>query len=257
MPRNSLLTALVLTLFPLAANAQTALAGRVVDSREQLPVAGAQVRLLTPTGELVATTLAGEDGQFRFEGPSAGLYGLEVSRVGYALLTAEAIPMVEGEETFVEVRMGVDAVEIDGVVVVARELYRPTWLREFDARVATNERLGRGRIFTRVDIDRMKPIRATDLLATTLWRGGCQPEILLDGLPADQSLSMVRGDELEGVEIYRGFAQIPQEYYQTGMCGLVMFWRRPDAPGLAPLTWRRVGLAGAILLVAGATAVVF
>ena len=256
MPRNPLLTTLLLTLLPATALAQTALTGRVVDSREQQPVAGAEVRLLSPTGELIESTLATDAGEFRFEGAAAGLYRLEVRRVGYALLEAEGIPMVEGDETFVEVRMGVDAVPMDPVVVVARELYRPTWLQEFDARAEANERLGRGRIFTRVEIDRMKPIRATDLLATFLWRG-CQPEVLLDGLPADQTLSMIRGNELEGVEIYRGFGQIPAEYYRPGMCGLVMVWRRPDAPGLGPLTWRRVAVAGAVLLVAGATAVAF
>lgn len=251
------LVVFLLTVVPMQTAAQTALTGTVIDSRELRPVASAEVSLLDAQGELIATTLATPEGAFRFETAGPGVYSINVTRVGYAPLRAEGIPLFDGEETHVEVRMGVDAVPLDAVVVVARELYRPVWLEEFDARAEASRRTGRGRIFTREDIDRIQPNRATDLLFNLQPRRGCTPEILLDGLPADATLSSVRGDELEGVEIYRVASQIPMEYYQQGMCGLVMFWRRPDAPGFRAMTWKRVGITGVVLLLVGLTTAVF
>jgi hypothetical protein len=74
---------------------------------------------------------------------------------------------------------------------------------------------------------------------------------MLDGLPFDGPMTMIAGDDVEGIEIYRGVTQIPAEYYRYGMCGLTMVWSRHDPPGMRPLTWKRAGVAGALIVLLG------
>ncbi|HUE95132.1 MAG TPA: carboxypeptidase-like regulatory domain-containing protein, partial [Longimicrobiaceae bacterium] len=232
------------------------LSGTILDSDTDSPVGSAAVRLIDESGVTVGTAVGSEAGTFRVTAPGAGVYSIEVRRVGYEELRADGLRLVAEEPLEVEIRIGIDAVPLDPVVVVVQTYYEPGWITDFRARAEANQRVGRGRIYTRADIDRLRPARAENLLAFHPWRGGCQPHILLDGLPADGSLSMIPGDELEGVEIYRG-AQIPAEYYRTGMCGLVMVWRRIDAPGMGPLTWRRIGVAAVVLLLFGLSTLAF
>ena len=252
-----LIVALLVALLPTATQAQTLLRGVVVDAGSSQPLAGVEVRLLTPAEQLVQSTLAGDDGQFSLTLDEGGAFRLRVSRVGYAVTRVDSLVLESGTQTELEIRMGVDAVPLEPVVVVASGMFEPHWIEEFRERAELNQRLGRGRIYTREEIERVRPFRATDLLAATPLRNACQPLVLLDGLPAGEMLRSVRGEELEGVEVYRNPAEIPLQYYQSGMCGLVMFWRRADPPDAAPLSWARVGVAAAVLLLLGVSAAAF
>lgn len=231
------------------APAQVVLFGTVTEEDGATPIPIAEVRLLSPAGAMTASTLSDDEGEFRLEAPAAGAYTIAVRRVGFLSVRAENVPLVEENETEVRVLMGLMAVPLEAVTVVARP-NQPLRIRRFRERAAASARMGRGRIYMREDIERIRPISAEHLLAGALWGPGCRPEIRLDGVPVDGRLPMVTGDELEGVELYRGATQIPIEFYRPGMCGLALIWSRADIEG-KPFTWRRALTAGVLLLLMG------
>ena len=87
-------------------------------------------------------------------------------------------------------------------------------------------------------------------------RGGirpCVPTVLIDGMrvkqdalsPLDATLDPAT---LEGVEVYVEPAGVPPSLgIPSTSCGLVAFWTRPPEGGT--LTWKRLGVAAAILVV--------
>lgn len=231
--------------------AQTALSGSVRNDEDGAPIAGAEITLLDENAGEVASTLADDDGNFSMQVAQPGAYRLRVRRVGFEELRVDSVAVEEGADTRVEVRMAVNAVPVDPVVVVARSYSVPIWIQRYRERAEANQRAGRGRIITRAQLDETGPIYASQIISQVPWLRRCDPTILINGLPADDTLMSLRGDDLEGVEIYRGVSQIPPEYYTIGMCGLVMFWTRVDGPEMAPLTWKRVGVSAAVILLLG------
>lgn len=257
MPRCIFLIPVLLTLFAAPALSQARMSGLVRDADSGNPVANASIELVASSGEVEVTILADERGRFAFDASPDEPYQLRVRRVGYQPLDIEIAALAVDEVREVEIRMGVDAVPIDPVVVIAPEDYEPSWIRRYRERAARLERTGGGRVITRADLEHGAPLYARDLISMTSWGTRCAPTILLDGLPADFALETVRSEEVEGVEIYRGLHQIPVEYYQPGMCALVLFWTRMDNPYAAPMTWRRVGIVAAVLGILGAVTVAF
>ena len=233
------------------APAQVILIGTVLEEDGLTPIPVADVRLLGPTGGVTATTISDDEGRFRLEAESAGEYSITVRRLGFVTVSADSIQLAEEDPTEIRVLLGMLAVPLEAVTVIARQPYVSPQVMRFRDRAARNDRMGRGRIYMRADIDRLRPYSADDLLRGVLWGASCRPVIMLDGLPVDGSLHMITGDNLEGVEIYRRATQIPAEFYRPGMCGLALVWRRSDPPGAKPFTWRRAIIAGAIVFLIG------
>ncbi|MBV8424882.1 MAG: TonB-dependent receptor [Candidatus Eremiobacteraeota bacterium] len=92
--------ALIATMFtPQGALAQatgTAIAGRILDARQGLPVGGAQVHLLNATST-VDTTTTGSDGSFTFKNVAPGSYTFEISAQGYQTSRTPPLPVVAGQ----------------------------------------------------------------------------------------------------------------------------------------------------------------
>jgi hypothetical protein len=133
---------------------------------------------------------------------------------------------------------------LDAITVVVSEAFVPGRIVQYRERADFNRRAGIGRIYMRDDLERIQPNSAQEVLDRVLWGSRCRPLILLDGLPFDGPMTMVHGEDVEGIEIYRGLTQIPPEYYRYGMCGLAMVWSRPDPPGMRPFSWGRAAVAG-------------
>jgi len=126
-------------------------------------------------------------------------------------------------------------------------------------------RQGPGRFFTRQDIDERDPYCLSDLLTSVpdisvvavgagtrvvrmMRRGGCTPTIYLNGatildvpnppmpigMQSDAVATLhfdidqwVSPDEVEGVEIYRGPAEVPVEFSTVGSeCGVIVIRTR-------------------------------
>jgi outer membrane cobalamin receptor len=104
----------------------------------------------------------------------------------------------------------------------------------------------------REDIERIRPIEATDLLRMTsgvrvvqgtfgrgrglrMAGGTCIPALYIDGVQinrtnTDDSLDdFVAAQSIEGIEVYRGAQQVGRFFDQKG-CGLVLVWTRRGAP---------------------------
>lgn len=250
-----ILSLLLLAATPLVG--QSSISGSISDDQSGFPIDGATVVLLDAEGERVAAALSDEEGRFILEAPDGVTYSLAVNRVGYQPIRVDGVRIASDSQAAITVRMGVDAVPIDPVVVVAEQDQVPIWIRRFRERAENLERSGRGEVVTRVELEEHPAMFAYQLVQNRLFRRRCQPAILLDGLPVDQSFTAVRVEDIEGVEIYDQPSQIPFEYFRPEMCGAVLFWTRTDGPGRGPLTWRRVGISAAVMAVLGGVTVLF
>lgn len=231
--------------------AQSILRGTVVEDGTGTPLGVVDLRLLDAENEALAAGLSDEEGRFQIEVPVAGTYSLSVRRIGYAPVVASEVQVGDEEEVELRITLAPAAVLLEAVRVVSARPLIPSRIRDFRERAELNQRIGRGRVYTREALDRYGPMSARNLLDVVGYIPNCRPVVLLDGLPIDGPLVGLSAEDLEGVETYRGVTQIPPEYYRYGMCGLTMLWTRADAPGARPFTWRRAIAAGVIVTIMG------
>jgi hypothetical protein len=239
-------SALLLILSAQAAGGQSVVHGTIADDDTRQPIATAELRLVDAGGTAQARALSDNQGRFRLEVARSGPYVLTVTRVGYARIEAHDIQVGEGAELELQIRLAAEAVVLDAVSVVVQR--RAEWgrLGQFHQRAELNRNMGRGRIYMRSDVERIRPATVEELIDNYSWGIRCRPVILLNGMPTDGSIFGVRPDQLEGLELYRQNDHIPPEYYQSGMCGLALLWTRGD-PGVRPWSWARVAAAGLLV----------
>ena len=191
-------------------------------------------------------TFTGDGGAFRIAAPELrwGLNHLQFRRVGYRMLNADVWLVHHDSILDLDVALTPLAVRMPEVVVEGeRTTYAYGPLRQMYRR----KRVGFGEVFSRADIERIRPIFVSSLLkrmagvtavpdgagGTTvrMWaRGGfaCSPRIYLNGIRIrGLDIDMYLPDQLEGLEVYTGPSQIPPEFNATGsVCGVVLFWTR-------------------------------
>jgi hypothetical protein len=257
------LALLSLLLFAGRLDAQSVVRGTVIEDGTRQPIGVVDLRLLDATGAIRARAFSDEAGRFRMEVPDAGTYSLAVSRVGYATVEARDVEIEAEGDLELEVRLAARAVVLDAVTVVADRRRQFGRLEEFMERAERNRRMGRGRVYLREDIARIRPISVQELINAYSWGTRCRPGILLNGImiePATagpvmpgarltDSLFGVRPEDIEGIELYRDFNQIPPEYYRPGMCGLALVWTSGEPGG--PWSWKRVAAAGLLVAIIG------
>jgi hypothetical protein len=226
--------------------AQAGLIGEVREAYTDRPIAAAEIRADT-AGVEAARTLSDEDGKFTLILPDSGTYVLSVRHIAYTPIVAENLKFEQDEEIRVLIQLDAAAVALEPITIIGRRAREPIRLVQFRERAELNERLGRGRIYFREDLERFASMTAQDLLRGLSVSSTCRHQVLLDGMPTDDRIFGVTADDLEGIEIYRGINQIPPEYYRYGMCGLTMVWTRSDTPNGKPLTWGRAIVAGGIM----------
>lgn len=235
---------------PALAAQQSVLTGIVVEDGTRQPLGAVDLRVLDANDEPIAVTLSDEDGAFRLEVPDPGSYTLSVRRIGYEAIRAPDLEIDPEEAIELEITLATAAIALEPVRVISSRTLIPGRIREFRNRAEMNQRLGRGRIFTRTQMERFGPMSAQEVLDGYMRVPNCRPIVLLDGLPVEGRLVGIRAEDLEGIESYRGVTQIPPEYYRYGMCGLTMMWSRADVPG-RPFTLRRALVAGALVAIFG------
>ena len=241
--------ALVPLLATRPADAQVALRGVILERDSGLPILNVELRLMDANGQVGASTLTNEQGEFRLQADSAGEYSLSIRRIGYAPLRTQALALEDREEMDIQITLNPEAVAVEEVTVVAERRVAP-WLREVRRRTEQNRRMGIGRVFLREDIDRIQPHSVSELLSIYGYGSigaRCAPTVLLDGLETEARDIVHHADMLEAVEIYRGPAQVPLEYTRYANCGVALVWTRPDPPNAKPLTWRRLIAAGVLV----------
>lgn len=248
--------------------------GQAVDAETGTPLRGVHVRLLAGDEETVGATFSDEEGRFRLTAPRPGTWRITAELLGRATSTSAPLELETGETVTVEIRMGVDPVEIGEAVVVSAAPRRPDPdVHGFHQRRRRGERTGFGHFIHGEDLERSITARPTDILRRVAgvrltsntgfgqiirMRGGCIPAIYIDGMQINhnsrgESLdSYVTVHDLDGIEVYRGM-QAPAQYIDLAGCGVVLVWTKRGGEADRPFSWTRflvgIGLVlGLILL---------
>jgi hypothetical protein len=242
--RPALSSAVAAALAVAAPAAAQTVHGHVLDRENGRPVQSATVQLRSD-GSVRAQTTTGADGSFTLSAPGAGTYQLAAGRIGFQTLVSGGMRVERMDSMDLTLRLDANEVMLDTIEARTSERRPPARLAAFYERAG---RRRQGYFLTRETIEAARASRTTDLLRRIpglqfrpsakgyilRGRGGCEPQVYLDGM--DVNLwhnsntvdELVRPEDLEGVEVY-GSSSIPVEFERStaGMeCGAVMFWTR-------------------------------
>lgn len=226
-----------------AGHAQS-IAGVVRSEQDNALLPGAEVALLGVDGERIRAVNTDSTGAFRLDAPRAGVYQVQVDRIGYRQAVSEPIELGPVEQIQVTIYLSIDAVELDPLIVTERRRYPNQQIQSLYERADLARSTGRGRVYTRDDLERIRPHRLSHLLFGP--RATCRgpTRYYLDGMnmgigaeALELLESMVVMTNIEGVEIYRGYSQMPTEYVRSDDCGAILVWSKAvDKPrGAAPV----------------------
>jgi hypothetical protein len=256
-----ILIPLLLSALPAVAAAQ-GIRGQVVDESRS-PVSAALVSLLSETEEVLRTVEADDEGNFQFERLSPGPFRLRVERFGYETMTTPTLLVEEGFTVEVELRVAVDAIPLEPLVIRQRARTRrlDPLIQGFYERRATEI----GLFLEREEIEERQASRLSDLLRgkpgviirlgrtaavdvrflgglrsriPDRGKGDCRPSIWIDGMLVRPGGDRIAGSqtvlddvasphEVEGIEIYRHAGDIPARYNtDSSMCGVILIWTR-------------------------------
>jgi hypothetical protein len=233
------------------------IAGRVVDAGSGEPIDGVTITAVASLDMAHGSVVSNVAGEFLIVIPSAGTYVLRADRLGYATARTRPIEIGADEAVEVELRLNVEAVELEPLTVVVRrrENLRERDLREFYERADYygEPHLGSIRIFTREFLNGRDAYTADDALRyySPWWRSfgrTCDPKVFLDGRPVSgvllAELKFMSLRNVEGIEFYRGFGPTNSRFVDQDDCGVALVWSRPHPPGHTKLA-----VAGGALVV--------
>lgn len=251
------------------ASAQT-ITGVVVEHGTERPIAGVQLLLLDDRGDTRDEAISSDSGAFVLAAPEPGSFLVTAEMIGFASMRSEPLELDPGEEVAVEVRMAIEAVPLEPLVVQGRKQTMGHQLSGFHSRMARGRKSGFGHFISREDVDRFNPLESTDLLrmapgvrvvsgrtgrgAGLRMSGGCIPAIYVDGMqvnrPPMRGVSLdeiVPAMALEGIEVYRGASAQQGSYYDPTGCGLVLVWTRRGTNTGQPWSWTKFFVASGLL----------
>lgn len=245
------------------------ISGVVLDDGTGSPLPGALIVLLDQRRGVAGEAVAGDTGVFRFDLPGPGSYILVGSLIGYAGFESAPLTLGAIEDVVVEVRMAVEAVPLEPLIVRSRANAPDSQLGGFYSRMARGNRSGLGYFISREEVDRRAAFESSDLLrmapgvrvvpgrngagAAIRMTGGCIPAIYVDGIQVNRyPLGRTSLDDIvppiaiEGIEVYRGSMAQVAGYHDPGGCGMVLVWTRRGDDSGEPWSWKKF-LAGASL----------
>jgi hypothetical protein len=235
--------------------------GRVLDAETDEPIKGAEVILVEEETEIRRET--DNSGFFMFPRVPRGGYELVVQHLAYGA-RSETIDVVGSERVDLQLRLTMEPIELEPLVVGIRRRYLSPRMQEFYERADQ----GLGHYITREDIERRKPGRITHMIADSpgvrlvqgsesslsrrphfrrhvRWEAGrripCWPTVYVDGERMQDGGPEIGGrplmemdiDDLvlpadvEGVELYDGAGGIPPRFGGSfGGCGVIAIWTR-------------------------------
>lgn len=243
--------------------------GRVLHADSDLPLRDVTVELLGDGGRRIAQAVTNAEGAFHMQASRIGEYTIRAQRIGLESVTAR-LSVEVSQRVDIVLRMSEAAVPLEPLTVEARSSLNIGSLAGYYERTERSQLLGIGTILTRDwlaerragsigDILRQQP-RVT--VTSGLYNSGqvrfnsggrtfCTPQIYLDGILANRSgplyvYELPQPSDLEGIEIYRGLAEMGEYYDNTG-CGVILLWTRRTGDAGPPFSWRRLlSLAGAL-----------
>ncbi len=249
--------ALLITAVP-PCHAQVVLDGRVVDDSTGRPIEGARVLLENRYGKTIGYQTTDTTGHFRFTPSRNDRYRLEARAVGYLPARRTVLWMMETRNfAGLEVRLTPHATLLAPVEVVALAPPRTSPILDNMEYRRTH---GFGIRISRQEIENRNPLHVTDILAETPGvrvdrqgsgsmrrvihlgppvpgpKGGdCPVQIFLDGMLATRDVAggdvtvddLVRPQEVEAIEIFKGLATVPAEFLNPqSRCGVIAIWTK-------------------------------
>jgi hypothetical protein len=235
------MTLVVTTRTPSQAAAATAgIMGRLVDQQTRAPVQGARVALLGTHHE----TGTDSAGRFVQAGLTPGAYFLEIRALGYGA-GSWLVRVGPGETVDTVFELHPVGIELAPVVVAARPTLAQRRIQEFERRrherhgvFITAEQIETNNATTLMDVLRNVPgvrimctTRGCQVRMTRSARGGgggCQPDWVMDGLPATlSSTPSMSTVGIVGIEIYRSLSETPSEFLKSdSQCGVIAIWTK-------------------------------
>jgi Carboxypeptidase regulatory-like domain len=236
VPRAALLMTLVSS--AVAAQPRTGVITGSVKDQSGTLLSNVEV-VLPKTGATVHTDSLG---RFVLSRLSPGMFDVSLRRLSYSPMMIN-LEVTEGDTTDVEVTLN-SAAEILPTVVVKGKEERKRQLDGFEHR----RKIGLGHFITRAQIESRNPLVLSEMVRGTPGaqltptnimgrmtlrfsrRADCPPAYFVDGqYLINYNIDDMPVRDVEGVELYAGFAGLPQEFAkQMGIqaCGAVIIWTR-------------------------------
>ena len=186
-------------------------------------------------------------------------------------MRSEPVEVGPSEQVNVRIRMAVEAVALEPLIVTGRISRASADVAAFYDRMDRGRRFGIGTFVSRQDLEERMALRPTDLfrgrasVRTVRGRGGrgdalrmaggCAPAVFIDGShlnrfnPDDSLDDYVAVHSIEGIEIYRGAGATVGRFHDPRGCGLILVWTRrglAEGEGKA-FSWKRLGAGLAII----------
>lgn len=221
-------------------------------------VGQAYIGLLDEEQELVAATLARDDGSFVLTAPGPGWFYLTIRQIGYRTLFDGLYELREGRRLEIEAVMHPMAVALDSLEVSVRgEVSRLEMVgfyerqdRGFGHFMVREEIMATGGRYLAHALQRLPRVtvleprpslgRFDGLQNPELYirSGGqrCDPAFYLDGVRTATLGGPLRPDDfvdiehVEAVEVYTGMSQAPLQYSEPGACAVVLVWTHHTPP---------------------------
>jgi hypothetical protein len=207
---------------------------------------------LAPLADVTVTIVGTElrvvtaaNGRFRIASVRAGDYMLLVRRVGFEATTAR-VTVAEHDTLRLSFALEPAVTSLDTVAVAARSV-SPRLQEFYDRR-----KVGPGQFLTQAEIDRINPVRTSDLFTRFLgiavtddgshgystrtfmrFSPGKSPKCeiiaIVDGVAKNMDYRRLPpAKDIAGVEFFAGPSEIPLQYKSTDgtWCGLLLIWTR-------------------------------
>ncbi len=228
--------------------------GRVLSSPADLPIPQASVNVVDSLGVVLLSGLSSPSGVFRIDvGGVGGPVYLQAQALGFLTFFDGPIPLQGVEPVDLVVRLQPRPFSMDSLTVTVER--QSIWLdySGFYDREASGfgHHIDRDRIESRpwahtlgdllrtipgVSVDNVGGVRLRGM--GTLGRdgqsGGCPYSVYLDGamvvspmMPDDGwARSLIRPEDVDGIEVYRRPSEVPVQYSAYGGCGVILIWSR-------------------------------
>ncbi|MGD2154546.1 MAG: carboxypeptidase regulatory-like domain-containing protein [Gemmatimonadales bacterium] len=223
--------------------------GRLLDGVTLTPVVAAEVTLSCSLIDVPARNVTDEDGEFVFSSVRPGWCKLEIEHLGYgSQWTTVDVP--RGGTIDVDVHIAPEPVRLEPLRV---EVYPRSRRLEREGFYSRKE-LGSGHVFTRAELDDWRGSLSQNLqmvpgvyrypgdpdaLVRMLFPGHyglsmCAPTVFVNGWQDPSAISFLDAydpSQLEGVEVYRAWWEVPGKYrirlYPSRLeCGVILLWLR-------------------------------
>jgi hypothetical protein len=233
--------------------------GRLLEDGSERSIRGANIRLLSVTGESMAEALTDSAGRFRFTAPGPGRYKLQGVRIGYQAAVSPLFELEDKETVDITFRLAVEGIPLEPLRVMASNGVE-RGRDGFHRRLAQ----GHGVFLTNDSMMKLGVQQASDAFARieglfvqrgpafsnprifSLQGWGCMAVFLNHGtqplgftqsrnsrlgmpgaigaqlrIMSNESMDDYPMEKIRGIEVYRNHTEVPQEFRRSVRADLI------------------------------------